>query len=230
MDVKAENTPYIIRDIRLLDGKNSVRASLDWKKSYFFFKRSLDLLFSSLVIVTVLSWLLPLLALLIRLDSPGPVFFIQTRIGQGGHPFRCIKLRTMVVNDDAHRVPASKDDPRVTRIGKILRRSHMDELPQLFNVLLGSMSLVGPRPYMVTDCQTFSALVPGHTLRNFVRPGMTGLAQVKGYHGPVTDFQAVFSRYQWDAFYVRNANFLLDIRILRRTILLFLTQQTPLCR
>lgn len=228
MDVKVENTPYIIRDIRLLDGKNS--GSLDWKKSYFFFKRSLDFVFSLLVIVGVLSWLLPLLALLVKLDSRGPVLFIQTRIGQGGQPFSCLKLRTMVVNNNAHLLPASENDPRVTRMGKILRRSHLDELPQLFNVLFGSMSLVGPRPYMVADCKTFAALVPGHTLRNFVRPGITGLAQVKGYHGPATDFKAVFSRYQWDAFYVRNASFLLDIRILRRTILLFLTQQTPVCR
>ncbi|HEY4064858.1 MAG TPA: sugar transferase [Puia sp.] len=230
MDIKVDNTPYIVRDSRLPVKKAPLRAPLKLKKSYFFFKRSFDLSFSLLVIIGLLSWLLPVMALLIRMDSRGPVFFLQKRIGRRGKVFTCFKLRTMVVNGAADEQPASDEDPRITRLGRLLRRTHLDELPQLFNVLFGSMSLVGPRPYMLTDCLTFSGMVPGHAYRNFVRPGITGLAQVKGLHGrgPVTDFKTVFWRYQWDAFYVRNAGFLLDLRVIRQTFLLFITQRTPL--
>jgi len=136
----------------------------------------------------------------------------------------------MLVNARADEQPASEIDTRITRMGRLLRKTHLDELPQLFNVLLGSMSLVGPRPYMLADCQAFAGMVPGHQYRNFVKPGITGLAQVKGLHGtgPVMDFQTIFWRYQWDAFYVRNAGFLLDLRILCQTFSLFITQRTGL--
>jgi putative colanic acid biosynthesis UDP-glucose lipid carrier transferase len=199
-------------------------------KAYFFLKRGVDLLFALVVILGILSWLLPVLALLIKLDSKGPVFFLQKRGGKGGMPFTCYKLRTMVVNKEADECAASDDDWRVTRIGKVLRKSHLDELPQFFNVLLGAMSLVGPRPYMLTDCQKFSRMIPDHPLRYYVRPGMTGLAQIKGYHGPVTDFKMIFTRFQWDVFYVRHVSLMMDLRILHRTIKLFLTQRRPLCK
>lgn len=169
------------------------------------------------------------MALLIKLDSRGPVFFLQKRTGKGGLDFVCFKLRTMVINSQADECPASEGDSRITRTGKWLRKTHLDELPQLFNVLLGSMSIVGPRPYMLSDCQKFAEMIPGYDYRNFVKPGITGLAQIKGLHGPKTDYKTIFWRYQWDAFYVRNAGFLLDLRIFRRTILLFFTQQMSLC-
>jgi putative colanic acid biosynthesis UDP-glucose lipid carrier transferase len=165
-----------------------------------------------------------LMALLIKLDSRGPIFFLQRRIGKGGTVFTCYKLRTMVVNRQADECPASEDDKRITRLGKWLRKSHLDELPQLLNVFLGSMSIVGPRPYMLTDSDKFAKMIPGHDYRHFVKPGITGLAQIKGLHGPKTDFKTIFWRYQWDAFYVRNAGFLLDFRILRRTLLFLFTQ------
>jgi putative colanic acid biosysnthesis UDP-glucose lipid carrier transferase len=246
MDIKVENTPFIFRDSRVSVKKAPLRPPLDLKKRYFILKRSFDLVFSLLVILGLLSWLLPVMALLIRLDSRGPVFFLQERAGKGAKPFTCYKLRTMFVNAQADEQPAQEDDIRITRVGRLLRRTHLDELPQFFNVLLGSMSLVGPRPYMFADCFAFSGMVPGHKYRNFVKPGITGLAQVKGLHGPgpVRDFQTVFWRYQWDAFYVRNAGFLLDMRIIRQTIRqsvhqtirqsngqgrqLFITQRTPL--
>jgi len=238
MDIKVEYPPFIFRNIRVSVIKAPLRPPLDLKKRYFFLKRSFDMVFSFLVITGILSWLLPVMALLIRLDSRGPIFFLQKRIGKGGETFTCYKLRTMFVNARADEQPASEDDTRITRIGRLLRKTHLDELPQFFNVLLGSMSLVGPRPYMLADCHTFSGMVPGHKYRNFVKPGITGLAQVKGLHGPRpgTDFQTVFWRYQWDVFYVRNAGFLLDIRIIRRTarqsigqvLRLFITQRTPL--
>jgi putative colanic acid biosynthesis UDP-glucose lipid carrier transferase len=230
MDIKADNTPYIVRDARLPIKKAPLRAPLELKRRYFFFKRSFDLFFSLIVIAGMLSWLLPVMALLIRLDSRGPVFFLQKRIGRGGKKFTCFKLRTMIVNAEADERQASEDDPRITRIGRLLRRTHLDELPQFLNVFFGSMSLVGPRPYMPLDCRNFSVMVPGHSYRNFVKPGITGLAQVKGLHGPgpVLDFKTIFWRYQWDAFYVRNAGFLLDLRVIRQTVLLFITQRTPL--
>lgn len=195
--------------------------------SYFFFKRVFDLLFSVLVIVFVLSWALPLMALLIKLDSPGPVFFFQKRIGKGGRPFVCIKMRTMVVNPQADQLPAGREDGRITRLGKWLRSTYLDELPQFFNVLMGSMSLVGPRPYMLTDNQVFSRIVADHPMRYTIKPGITGMAQIKGLHGPLAgrDGTVIVTRFQWDIFYIRNANFLLDIDIIRRSIHLLFTQQ-----
>lgn len=195
--------------------------------NYFFFKRAFDLLFSALVIVCVLSWVLPLLALLIRLDSVGPVFFFQKRLGKDGRPFTCVKMRTMVLNPMADELPASHGDVRVTRFGRWLRQTHLDELPQFFNVFMGSMSLVGPRPYMLSDCTAFSSMVPDHTMRQKIKPGITGMAQVKGLHGPFTERSraVIFSRYHWDLFYVHNASFQLDIRIIRQSILLLFTQQ-----
>lgn len=210
--------------------ERSEPKGIEWRKGYFFCKRSFDLLFSILVITAILSWLLPLIALLIRLDSRGPVFFLQKRIGKGGRPFTCYKFRTMVVNRQSDECPARENDHRITRVGKWLRTSNLDELPQFFNVLAGSMSLVGPRPYMVADYRRFSALVPAASFRNLVKPGITGMAQVKGLHGPIRDLNTITWRYQWDAFYVQNASFRLDFRILWLTTLLFITQQTPLCR
>jgi putative colanic acid biosynthesis UDP-glucose lipid carrier transferase len=124
----------------------------------------------------------------------------------------------MVLNPYADNRPAVKDDPRITRIGKFLRRSNLDELPQFFNILFGSMSLIGPRPHMIFDCNRFSSLIPGYPFRNLIKPGLTGLAQIKGFHGPAISSSSIYLRYQWDVFYVRNANYLLDLRILRKTI------------
>jgi putative colanic acid biosynthesis UDP-glucose lipid carrier transferase len=229
MTVKAHTISGFIRKIRNSSSATSGNDVPDPKKSYLLFKRSFDILLAIFFIIGILSWLLPLMALLVKRDSRGPVFFLQKRVGKGGREFTCFKLRTMVVNRQADECPATEDDVRITRFGRLLRRSHLDELPQLFNVFLGSMSIVGPRPYMPADCQKFSTMIPGHDYRNFVKPGITGLAQVKGLHGPKTDFKTIFWRYQWDAFYVRNADFLLDLRILRRTVLFFFIQPMPLC-
>ena len=230
MELRTDTISYIRAAIRMPVKKALRRDCIDRKRNYFFFKRVFDGATAFLVIAGVLSWLLPVLALLIRLDSRGPVFFLQRRVGRGGKLFTCYKLRTMVVNIEADQCPAAEEDSRITRIGKFLRRSNLDELPQLFNVLFGAMSLVGPRPHMLSDCNKFSRVMPEYKFRNFVKPGITGLAQIEGFHGPATDFPTIFWRYQWDAFYVRNAGPLLDFRILRRTILLFLTQQMPLCK
>ena len=226
MGVSVENS-QVIREVWFRAEKSSLRASLQWRTGTFICKRVLDVVVSGVMAVAVLSWFLPVMALLIWIDSKGPIFFLQRRVGRGGKVFSCIKLRTMVVNEQADELPAVEGDGRITRVGRFLRRTHLDELPQFINVLSGSMSLVGPRPYMLTDSYAFSQMVPGHRFRSFVKPGITGLAQVKGLHGAVADHQTVFNRYQWDAFYVRNVSFWLDIRILRRTLFIFLTQRKP---
>lgn len=200
-----------------------LRQYIDTRKTFFVVKRVSDLLISSLVLIFILSWMVPLCALLIKMDSRGPVFFIQRRVGRGGRSFKCLKFRTMVVNNDANKKQASENDSRITPVGTFLRQSNLDEFPQFLNVLTGHMSIVGPRPHMHVDCDKFSRLVPEYKFRNMVRPGITGLAQVKGYRGPTKDFESIFHRYQFDAFYIRNANFWLDLRIIRQTAVQTLT-------
>ncbi|HYF31092.1 MAG TPA: sugar transferase [Chitinophagaceae bacterium] len=193
------------------------RRYIDERKHFYFFKRVFDLGISIILFVGVFSWLFPLLALIIKLDSRGPVFFVQRRVGRGGKSFLCYKFRTMVVNPDANTTQARENDIRITRIGNFLRKSSLDELPQFLNVLFGDMSIVGPRPHMHADCNRFSVLVSNYKFRSLVKPGITGLAQIKGYRGPTTTYQSIFRRYQYDAFYVRNCNFWLDMRIIRKT-------------
>jgi putative colanic acid biosynthesis UDP-glucose lipid carrier transferase len=130
----------------------------------------------------------------------------------------------MVANDLADERPAAGNDDRITRVGRWLRRTHLDELPQFFNVLMGSMSLVGPRPYMPADCRLFAEIVVDSDARHQVKPGITGMAQAKGLHGNVRrDQRIIFQRYHWDAYYINNAGFGLDMRILRQTIILLLS-------
>jgi putative colanic acid biosynthesis UDP-glucose lipid carrier transferase len=191
----------------------------DERKIYLFFKRSADALVALIMIGFVLSWLLPILGLLIIMDSRGPVFFIQRRIGKNGRSFACLKFRTMIVNDEADVKQAEKDDYRITRLGKFLRKTNLDELPQFVNILIGDMSIIGPRPHMFSDYTRFSFVIPGYKFRNLMRPGITGLAQVKGHHGPTRDYDSILARYSWDAKYIRNAGFMLDLKIVLLTIL-----------
>ena len=201
-------------------GQNGIiRSFVASRKKYLFFKRMFDLLFSSLIILLVMSWLVPLVALITRLDSPGPVFFRQKRIGKNGKPFYCIKFRTMLQNQEADERPAEEHDPRITKVGKILRRTNLDELPQFFNVFAGQMSVVGPRPHMLADCIRFSFVIPSYPFRSLIRPGITGLAQINGYHGPTADYESIIVRYYWDAQYVRKANVWLDLKIIGATII-----------
>jgi putative colanic acid biosynthesis UDP-glucose lipid carrier transferase len=194
------------------------RDCIDRKRNYFAAKRLFDILFSGIFIVTVLSWLLPLVAILIKVSSRGPVFFRQKRIGRGGRSFTCLKLRTMVMNADADIRQAGEHDNRITKFGWFLRKSNIDEFPQFFNILAGSMSVVGPRPHMYTDCRNFAALLPGYKFRNMVKPGLTGMAQIKGYHGPTATKDSIIMRYHWDNYYIRNIGWVLDGKIIYRTI------------
>jgi putative colanic acid biosynthesis UDP-glucose lipid carrier transferase len=205
-------------DLRICKKGISLRQYVDNKKEYFVAKRLLDLIISTIVIITILSWLLPVLALLIKGTSKGPVFFLQKRTGRGGRSFTCYKLRTMIYNPVAHPMCTVATEDVVTPLGRFLRTSNLDELPQFFNVLMGTMSLVGPRPHMHADCNAFSQIIPGYKFRNLVKPGITGLAQVKGYHGKVTSRECIIKRYEWDAHYIRHAGFWLDIKIMLATV------------
>ncbi|WP_017732618.1 undecaprenyl-phosphate glucose phosphotransferase [Nafulsella turpanensis] len=181
-------------------------------------KRAFDVFFSLLVIVFVMSWLVPLIALLIKLDSPGPVFFRQQRSGKGNKPFYCIKFRSMQVNREADRLQASKEDPRITRVGAFLRKSSLDELPQFINVLMGDMSVVGPRPHMLRHTQDYSLQINNFMVRHFLTPGITGWAQVNGYRGETKEAGAMNRRVEADLWYLENWSFLLDVKIIFRTV------------
>lgn len=176
-------------------------------------KRTTDVLLSGLLLLCFFPWLIPLISLLIVLDSRGPVFFLQQRNKRNGGVFRCIKFRTMFVNVEADLLPVCQNDERITRVGKWLRRFHLDELPQLLNVFRGDMSLIGPRPHMISDNRRFEVLVSNYDLRHAVKPGMTGLAQVAGWTGPVTNLAELKERVEKDLYYVCQWSLLLDVKI-----------------
>jgi putative colanic acid biosynthesis UDP-glucose lipid carrier transferase len=184
-------------------------------------KRAFDLVISMLAVVLVLSWLLPIIALIIKLDSKGPVFFVQKRSGRQGKWFTCLKFRTMIINPDADLLPAEKNDPRITRAGKFLRNHYLDELPQFFNVLLGDMSLIGPRPHMISDDLRYHDEIEFYDHRRHVKPGITGLAQVFDLTGPLDNLQQMKERVLLDLFYVRHWSFMLDIKIILHTLFKF---------
>lgn len=201
-------------------GQNGiVRSFVATRRKYLLAKRGFDLVFSLLMILLVLSWLVPLVGLIIKLNSPGPVFFRQKRMGKNGKSYSCIKFRTMILNKEADERPAEENDERITRVGKFLRKMNIDEIPQFFNVFMGQMSVVGPRPHMMADCNRFSFVIPSYQFRSLLRPGITGWAQVNGYHGPTADYESIIVRYYWDAQYVRKANLWLDLKIIWTTIM-----------
>lgn len=181
-------------------------------------KRSGDIFLSSIVIVGILSWVIPIMALLIKLDSNGPVFFLQKRNKRGGKTFTCIKFRSMIGNEDADMLPATANDERITRLGRFLRNHYLDELPQFFNVILGDMSFIGPRPHMVSDNNKYEELIEYYDYRHKVKPGITGLSQAMGYVGETRHLQAMKDRVQLDIFYVRHWSLPLDLKILWHTL------------
>lgn len=181
-------------------------------------KRSVDIILSFVFIMLVFAWLFPIMAILIKLNSRGPVFFLQKRNKRNGELFTCIKFRSMYNNADADILPASKNDSRITAIGKFLRNHYLDELPQFLNVLWGDMSLIGPRPHMVSDNLKFDELIKNYDYRHKVKPGITGLAQVLGYLGPADNLQQMETRVNMDIFYARHWSAKLDVIILFRTI------------
>ncbi len=181
-------------------------------------KRVFDLLFSTLIIVGLLSWLTPILAIIIKWESKGPLFFVQKRNGLNYKEFNCYKFRSMEVNDKADLDLASKNDVRITKVGKFIRKTSIDELPQFFNVLMGEMSVVGPRPHMVSVANLYALKVDKFMVRHFVKPGITGLAQTKGFRGEVETDEDIINRVKYDIFYMENWSILLDIKIIFNTI------------
>jgi putative colanic acid biosynthesis UDP-glucose lipid carrier transferase len=177
-------------------------------------KRLYDLLISFLVIVFILSWLVPIISLLIWLESRGPIFFIQERSGKNGDTFNCIKFRSMRVNRDAHEKQATKNDSRITRMGKFMRKTNIDELPQFFNVLMSDMSVVGPRPHMLKHTDDYSKLIRQYMIRHFLKPGITGWAQINGYRGETRTVKDMNDRVQFDLWYLENWSLWLDTRII----------------
>ncbi|RKQ50981.1 putative colanic acid biosynthesis UDP-glucose lipid carrier transferase [Roseivirga pacifica] len=184
-----------------------------------FAKRAFDIVFSGFIVVFVLSWLYPLLAILIKRDSKGPVLFKQWREGKDGDYFLCYKFRTMVVNSQADTKWASPDDPRMTKIGAFLRKTSLDEFPQFVNVFLGQMSVVGPRPHPISLNDQYKFTVQKFAKRHEFKPGVTGLAQSMGYRGEITDYYQMNSRVKLDRFYLQNWSFLLDMKIILLTML-----------
>jgi putative colanic acid biosynthesis UDP-glucose lipid carrier transferase len=183
-----------------------------------FVKRFFDIVLSLFVIIFVLSWLTPILAIIIKLESKGPIFFKQKRNGLDYKEFYCYKYRSMRPNPEAHLHQIRKGDPRVTNIGKFIRKTSIDELPQFINVLKGEMSVVGPRPHMVSHTHMYAEKIDKFMVRHFVKPGITGLAQVSGYRGEVEDDSFITNRVKYDIFYLENWSLLLDLKIIFLTL------------
>lgn len=181
-------------------------------------KRIFDVVFSTAFLLLIMSWLMPILAIIIKLDSKGPVFFVQLRSGRDNRPFKCLKLRSMKVNMEADERQATKDDPRITKFGAFLRKSSIDELPQFFNVFVGSMSVIGPRPHMLKHTEEYSKLIDTFMGRHYVKPGITGLAQCMGYRGETQTLADMENRVRLDRYYIENWTFWLDIKIIFLTI------------
>jgi putative colanic acid biosynthesis UDP-glucose lipid carrier transferase len=181
-------------------------------------KRTFDILFSGFILVFFLSWMFPLFALIIKIQSKGPVIYKQLREGKDGVHFMCFKFRTMHLNGESDYSWTKVNDPRVTRFGVFLRRTSLDEFPQFLNVFLGSMSIVGPRPHPIKLNDLYRDRVEKFSLRHETRPGVTGLSQMKGYRGSITQYHQINSRVKLDRFYIKKWTFLFDLKIILLTI------------
>ena len=181
-------------------------------------KRIFDIVFSLIILVFILSWFVPLLTLLIKLESKGPVFFKQGRPGLDEKEFFCYKFRSMKLNETTE-TEASKNDPRVTKIGRIIRKTSIDELPQFINVFFGDMSVVGPRPHLWSQNKSYGNKINKYMVRHYIKPGITGLAQVKGFRGEIESDEDMRCRIKLDVFYIDNWSLILDIKIIVQTVL-----------
>ncbi|MBF7092754.1 exopolysaccharide biosynthesis polyprenyl glycosylphosphotransferase [Flavobacterium sp. ALJ2] len=195
-----------LRNIRLDDNFNKA------------VKRVFDIVFSTIIILGILSWLIPIIGILIKSETKGPIFFKQKRNGLNNKEFYCYKFRSMKLNDGAHINLASKNDERITKTGAFIRKTSIDELPQFFNVLMGNMSVVGPRPHMLSVTETYALKINKFMVRHFVKPGITGLAQTSGFRGEVESDKDIINRVKYDIFYMENWSILLDMKIIFDTI------------
>jgi putative colanic acid biosynthesis UDP-glucose lipid carrier transferase len=180
-------------------------------------KRAFDIAFSLLVILTLFPIIFPVIALAIKIDSEGPVFFKQPRQGKKNKLFDCFKFRTMYIHGVSEK-QATKDDPRITRVGRFLRKTNLDEFPQFINVLMGNMSVVGPRPHISSQLDQYGAAIKKYKVRHFVTPGITGYAQVNGYRGETKEVSLMEKRVEYDVIYMENWSLSLDIKIIFLTV------------
>jgi putative colanic acid biosynthesis UDP-glucose lipid carrier transferase len=217
----------MIGNFPIITSRNEPLEEVQWRVV----KRVFDFIFSLLVVAFILSILFPLVALLTKLTSKGPVLFVQERIGAKNKKFRCYKFRTLKVEQPAKSFqPVTMNDPRVTPLGKFLRKTNIDELPQFINVLKGEMSIVGPRPYPIPYDDRYGKIFEEIKLRHNVKPGITGWAQVHGLRGDVTDDEEnkklISKRIEYDLWYIENWTFWLDIQIILLTILQVMSGRT----
>lgn len=180
-------------------------------------KRTFDLVFSSVVCLVLLP-LIPIIGLIIKIQSPGPIFFGQERTGFNGKNFKCYKFRSMHVNKDADKIQATEHDVRKFAFGNFMRKCNIDELPQFFNVLIGDMSVVGPRPHMLYHTEHYSKLINEYMVRHLCKPGITGLAQVSGYRGETKELWQMKDRVRLDIWYIENWSVWLDLSIIAKTV------------
>lgn len=184
-----------------------------------FKKRLFDIIVSSLVLIFICSWLYPILAILIKIQSPGPVFFKQLRTGRNNKPFWCYKLRSMRMNSECDQRQACLDDERVTPLGHFLRKTSLDEFPQFFNVFLGQMSIIGPRPHMLLHTREYRKTIDKYMVRQFLKPGISGWAQINGYRGETKEKRLIEKRVEYDIWYMENWSVMLDIKIMFFTVI-----------
>lgn len=221
---------YVISEVfatRLIPSSYFLAGNLPYVALYQFpldsqfnstLKRLFDIVFSLLFFILIASWLFPLIAVINLIDSGLPVFFKQKRHGIDNKEFDCYKFRSMVANRYSDSRITVRDDPRITKFGKILRKTSLDELPQFFNVLKGDMSVVGPRPHMINQNNYYNRIITKYNFRHYVKPGITGLAQVEGFRGEIKEDRDMQDRIQSDLYYIRNWSFGLDLRIIYRTV------------
>ena len=181
-------------------------------------KRAFDIIFSLFVIIFLLSWLMPLVGLMIMLESRGPAIFPQMRSGKNNRPFWCYKFRSMRASSNCNEIQATANDSRITKIGAFIRKTSIDELPQFFNVLLGEMSIVGPRPHMLKHTDQYREIIDQYMIRLYLKPGITGWAQVKGFRGETKDPKLMRKRIEHDLWYMENWSVLLDMKIVLLTV------------
>ena len=182
-------------------------------------KRIFDIAASLFVVVFMLSWVYPLLLILIKRESKGPIIFKQKRNGLDQEPFDCYKFRSMTLNDYADTVPTIHNDPRITRVGCFIRKYSIDELPQFINVLKGDMTVVGPRPHMLSETDDFVKISADFYKRHHVKPGITGLAQINNCRGEINNYNDLSNRIKYDLFYIKNASMVYDIKIIYWTFI-----------
>ena len=207
---------YVNSHVKLHNGDEAIISpQMNWINLSI--KRIIDLVCAIGFMLVIGWWLFPIIAIFIKLDSPGPVFFKQEREGIYNSRFNCYKFRSMVVNKEANLKMAVKNDPRVTKVGKVLRKTSLDELPQILNVIYGNMSIVGPRPHILVQNEAHSHEIEGFKNRHLVKPGITGLAQARGYRGETSVSNSIYFRYKLDMYYIKTWSPSLDIKIIWMT-------------